>query len=81
MERFINLAGACLTCDLYPQLHKISCPALVLGGQEDRVLTGGASRELAGALGCELHIYEGLGHAAYEEAGDFNRRILRFFTQ
>lgn len=81
MERLINLAGACLTCDSYPELHRISCPALVLGGGEDLVLTGGASLELAKALGCELHMYDGLGHAAYEEAGDFNQRILRFFTQ
>lgn len=77
----LGLSGACLTCDSYPELHKISCPALVLGGGEDRVLTGGASRELAKALGCGLHMYEGLGHAAYDEAGDFNQRILRFFTQ
>lgn len=81
MERFINLAGACLTCDSYPELHKISCPVLVLGGREDRVLTGGASEEIAKRLGCELYMYEGLGHAAYEEAKDFNQRISRFFNQ
>ena len=80
-ERFISSAGACLSCNSYPELHRIKCPALVLGGSEDRVLTGEASEEIAGALDCGLYMYEGLGHAAYEEAGDFNQRISRFFNE
>lgn len=80
LTRFINLAKACLTCNSYPELHKIKCPALVLGGREDKVLTGEASREIAQALNCELYMYDGLGHAAYEEAKDFNQRIIRFFN-
>ncbi len=81
IERFINLARACLTCNSYPELRRISCPALVLGGREDKVLTGEASEELAGAINGELHMYEGLGHAAYEEAKDFNKRIIQFFNE
>ena len=27
----------------------------------------------------ELYMYDGLGHAAYEEAKDFNKRIFEFF--
>ena len=80
IRRFINLAKACLECNSYPELHRIKCPALVLGGSEDRVLTGEASEEIAEALCCELHMYEGLGHAAYEEARDFNRRIRLFLS-
>lgn len=80
-ERFISSAGACLSCNSYPELHRIKCPALVLGGSEDRVLTGEASEEIAGALDCGLYMYEGLGHAAYEEAEDFNQRISRFFNE
>lgn len=76
--RFITLARACLTCEAYPELHKIRCPVLVLGGKEDRVLTGQASEEIAAALRCESFLYDGLGHAAYDEAPDFNSRILRF---
>ena len=79
--RFINLARACLTCSSYPELDRIKCLALVLGGKDDKVLTCEASREIAGALGCELYMYEGLGHAAYEEAKDFNSRISRFFNE
>ncbi len=80
IRRFINLAKACLECNSYPELHRIKCPALVLGGREDRVLTGEASEEITEALCCELHMYEGLGHAAYEEARDFNRRIRLFLS-
>ena len=31
-----------------------------------------------GIAGSELYLYEGLGHAAYEEAPDFWERIRRF---
>ena len=41
-----------------------------------KTMTYGA---LAEKLGCKLHIYEDLGHALYEEADDFNHRVLNFF--
>ena len=77
--RFITLARSCLSSNAYEELDKISCPVLVLGGAMDKVVGGGASAEIAERLGCEMHIYPDLGHAAYEEAGDFNQRIYDFF--
>ncbi len=79
--RFIILAKACLTCDTYDELDKIKCPVLVLGGRQDKIVTGEASGEIAEKLGCECHIYEELGHAAYEEAKDFNQRIYEFLRK
>ena len=79
VERFLHLARACLTCDAYEELEKIQCPVFVIGGSQDLVLTGEASREIAEKLGCELYLYEDLGHAAYEEAKDFVPRVLEFF--
>ena len=79
--RFIRLAKACLTCDCSERLGAITCPTLVLGGAEDKIVTGQASREIAGTLGCAMHLYEGLGHAAYEEAPDFNDRVYRFLRE
>lgn len=79
--RFINLAHACLTCDAYPELQKITCPAFVIGGKQDLVVTGEASEELASALRCKIHMYDALGHAAYDEAPDFNKRIYQFLTE
>lgn len=78
IQRFIILAKACLTCNAYEELHKINCPVLVLGAGCDKVVTGEASKEIAEKLGCEIYMYDDLGHAAYEEAKDFNRRIIEF---
>ena len=78
IERFLILAKSCLTCNTYDKLEKIQCLVLVIGGKQDKVVAGTASEELAGKLGCECYIYEELGHAAYEEAVDFNKRVLAF---
>lgn len=79
--RFVTLARACLTCNTYDKLEQIKCPVLVLGGGQDKVVTGKASVEIAEKLGCALYMYDELGHAAYEEAKDFNKRILAFLNQ
>jgi pimeloyl-ACP methyl ester carboxylesterase len=80
-NRFITLAKACLTCDAYQELDKIKCPVLVIGGRKDKVVGADASVEIAEKLGCEVFIYENLGHAAYEEAKDFNERVYTFFQK
>lgn len=78
VRRFVILAKACLTCNAYEILDRIKCPVLVIGGQEDKVVTGAASEEIAEKLGCKLHMYENLGHAAYEEAKGFNKIVYGF---
>ena len=77
-QRFIHLARACLTCDTYQELEKINCPVFVIGAAQDQIVGGTSSLELAQKLGCQLHMYESLGHAAYEEAKDFNQRVYDF---
>lgn len=79
-ERFLALAKACLTYDAYDRLDQIRCPVLVLGGAQDGVVSGEASREIAERLGCECHIYPDQSHEAYNEAKDFNQRIADFFS-
>lgn len=79
VPRFITLSKACLTCETHDKLDQINCPVLVLGGAQDKVVTGDASLEMAKKLGAEIHMYADLGHAAYEEAKDFNQRIYHFF--
>ena len=79
--RFITLARSCLTCDTYRELDKIKCPTLVIGGRKDRVVGENAMTEIAEALGCEIYLYDDLGHAAYEEARDFNKRMLEFLRK
>ena len=79
VPRFLTLTRACLTCDAYEELDKIQCPVLVIGGRQDQVVDGEASVEIADKLGCQIYMYEDLGHAAYEDAKDFNHRVLDFF--
>lgn len=81
VQRFITLAKSCLTCESYEMLDKIKCPAFVIGGSKDKVVGGEASVEIAQKLGCKIYMYENSGHAAYEEAKDFNQRVYDFFTE
>ncbi len=77
--RFRAQAESCLTHDAYGELARIACPTLVIGGREDRIVTGEASEELAAAIpGAELYMYDGLGHGLYEEAPDFFARAAGF---
>ena len=78
-DRFIVHAEACLTHDASGELHRIACPTLVIGGDSDQNVGPGTSEELAELIpGSALHIYPGLGHAAFLEARDFKARILEF---
>lgn len=81
VKRFLILAKACLTCNAYDSLQKIQCPVFVIGGKQDKVVTGEASEEIAKKLGCDIYMYEKLGHAAYEEATDFNQKVLDFLNR
>ncbi|MDD6716342.1 MAG: alpha/beta hydrolase [Firmicutes bacterium] len=78
-ERFLINARAILSFDIRAELAKISCPALILAGSDDRVVGSEAAFALCeGISGSRLHVYEGLGHGAYEEARDFYDRVLEF---
>ena len=77
--RFLTQAESCVTHDAYDELSRIACPTLVIGGTDDRIVTGRASQEIAERIpGCELYMYEGLSHGLYEEAPDFLRRVADF---
>ena len=78
-ERFLIQAESCVTHDAWEELPRIACPTLVIGGTEDRIVTGAASEELAARIpGAELKMYGGLSHGLYEEAPDFIERVAAF---
>lgn len=80
--RFRILCESCLEHDAYEDLKKINCPVLVIGADRDRVLGGEASEEIASAIpGAELYMYEGYSHGVYEQAKDFNNRVLEFLIR
>ena len=80
-KRFVILARACLTCTAYDEMDRIQCPVFVIGGKQDKVVTARASEEIAEKLKCPIYMYEAYGHAAYEEAKDYNFRVLRFLRE
>ena len=78
-KRFRIQAASCATHDAYDLLDHIVCPTLVIGGTEDKIVTGQASVEMAERIpNCKLYMYKGLGHGLYEEAHDFLKRVSDF---
>ena len=80
-KRFITLCQSCLTCNTYNDLDKIKCPTFVIGAKEDLIVGSEASLEIANKLKCPLYMYENLGHAAYEEASNFNQLVYDFLIK
>lgn len=81
-DRFRIQAASCVTHDTYDLLNRIICPTLVIGGKEDKIVTGQASVEMAEKNpNFELYMYGGLGHGLYEEAPDFLKRVSDFCTR
>jgi len=77
--RFRRMCESCLSHDVYVLLGKIKCPTLIIGADRDAVLGPEALIELHEAItGSELYMYEGYSHGVYEQAGDFNDRVLRW---
>lgn len=79
-KRFLLNAKAIIGFSSYDELCKIQCPTLIIGGEDDKIVGIEAYYEMHERIpGSELFVYEGLGHAAYEEAKDFYQRIYEFF--
>jgi len=81
-NRFIIMANACITHDVYSELEKIVAPTLVIGGGKDRTVSGEASIEIAEQIkGSELVMYPEYGHGLYDEAKDFKQRVYEFLMR
>lgn len=78
--RFITMAKAGMAHDATDQLYRITCPTLIIGGRQDKIVTGEASEYLHQLIPqSELYMYERYGHGLYEEAPDFLQRVKSFF--
>lgn len=83
LSRFATLARECDFVDTYNDLGKIKCPVFVIAASDDRVVTPIASTKIVDKLkqencSCEFYMYDGYGHAVYDEAKDYKSRILNF---
>ncbi len=81
-HRFLVNANAILNFDCFDELKKITCPTLIIGGGADQIVGSDASYKMHEQIkGSELYMYENFGHAAYEEADDFNKRVFDFLVR
>ena len=80
-DRFLVNAKSILHFDVLEEINWIACPTLIIGGDDDRIVGIQASYELHERIrDSRLYVYPGLGHAAYEEAKDFNQRVFEFIN-
>ncbi len=81
-ERFFRNAEAILNFDARNDLPKISCPTLIIAGDDDNTVGNDAPDELSRSIpDSSIFIYKGLGHGTFEEAKDFYDRVLAFCDQ
>ena len=78
-ERFLINALAILDFDARSELHRITCPTLILAGSDDHTVGNEAPYELNQSIpDSELYIFEGYGHGVFEEDRTFYDKILEF---
>lgn len=81
-DRFIIEAEACLTHNSFNKLKKIKNPTLIIGANLDKALGIEGSIELHENIqNSELYIYEKYSHGVYEQAKDFNKRVLTYLNK
>lgn len=81
-DRFIRMSEAILMHDTLDRLSEIQCPVLIIAGQKDQVVTAEASLEIKKCISqAELLMYPQYGHAVYDEAKDYDAKILEFLTK
>lgn len=83
MKRFAVLARATATFDIHDELAASvragrQYEAMVCGASDDTVLGSGGISDLSGLFGCKPLVYEGTGHAVYDEDPDFPKKMMSF---
>lgn len=81
VRRFTIQTKGTKDLDITGMLDRIKCPTLVIGAEHDRIFGAEPSRAIAQKLGCELYIYDEYGHAVYDEAPDYKKRIFEFYEE
>ena len=79
IRRFRIMAEAARSFDIYDSLDSIHCPVFVTGVEDDTVLGGCGSKEIAARLGCGIRVFPGKGHAVYDEEPGFPQMIYDYF--
>lgn len=86
MDRFAIFSHECDSVDTREDLGKIKCPVLVLAASDDRVVLPVASEKIverlkAAGIHYEFQMFEGFGHAAFDELKEYKSRIYEFLQK
>ena len=86
MDRFAVFSRACDFVDACSAIERIKCPVLVLAASDDRVVTPEASLKIvdklkASGVPYEFQMFEGYGHAVFDELKEYKTRIYEFLQK
>ena len=79
--RFLTYVSAAKNFNVYDLLYKITSKTLVIGSKGDTVTTAAAARETAKAINSGYYEYKNFGHAVFDEAPDYKKRVFDFLTE
>ena len=79
MRRYRIMALATKEFDIYDDLTGIKCPVYVSGVEDDTVLGGDGTLEIAGRLHCTPVVIPGRGHCFFDEDPGFPYKLKAFF--
>ena len=85
LSRFIIIASGTKDFNVTERLKEIKCPVMTTGTFEDEVLDSDATMEIAEQLDedreFKLYMYTGLGHASFDTAPDYKKKVCDFFME
>ena len=80
--RFLIQADACMNHDASEQIRNITCPVLMISGENDDIVGIEDARHIREILPeAQVHIYQTYGHGLYEETNDWISDSLSFFAE
>jgi pimeloyl-ACP methyl ester carboxylesterase len=82
LQLFTGPGGESETFDMFPDLHRIQCPTLVMGGEDDPMHPIESQADIAAALPAHLVRFErfaNCGHAVVPDAPERAMALLREF--
>jgi proline iminopeptidase len=84
LQWFTKPGGESQTFDMFPDLHRIQCPTLVMGGEDDPIHPIESQAELAAALPSHLVQFERFAdcrHAVIPDAPERAMAVIRDFIE
>ncbi len=81
LRRFSILAAAIADFDVSARLASVHCPVLAVCASDDKIIAPDASKTIAEITSGECYIYDGYGHAVYDEAADYLERMERWMGE